>query len=469
MKGDFSRLRDGTPYASVRLQQGRVLLDAEFNEQVDIAERARRVGLADVHGPGGAPASSTDRSIYPTGTVDALHFAVLPSSTGTRLEISPGRIYVDGVCCENTAICSLANQPDLVDGADPDADGLYLVWLDVWNHHVSATENAELKESALGGPDTATRTRNVWQVRALAIDAPPAWDRAGLRSVHDRIAEWEAATGERGSVEAPTGRFTAGTEETVATASACLPPADAAWRGLQNQLYRIEVHRSGVLSPDASATLPIEQTLATFKWSRDNGSVVWPVTAIAISSTSQETTLTLGATPPDERYGFAVGDMVEVFDDRHVFDGLQARLFQVLSSSGTSLVLRGAVDDVVLTDDDDHSLHAQARRWHPVDGVADADDADGIPVDADAAISLEDGLTASFSEGTYITGDFWTVPARALAGELVWPTTDGDADALPPTGVERRHVCLALVERTAGAWRLVQDLRPQLAPISEAL
>ena len=41
----------------------------------------------------------------------------------------------------------------------------------------------------------------------------------------------------------------------------CIVPADAGYRGLENQLYRVEVHRPG----DASS--------ATFKWSRDNASV----------------------------------------------------------------------------------------------------------------------------------------------------------------------------------------------------
>ena len=57
MKGQFSRLtaRRARRYSSVRLQQGRVHLDADFNEQVDIGAWRDRVTTRDVVGPTGAP------------------------------------------------------------------------------------------------------------------------------------------------------------------------------------------------------------------------------------------------------------------------------------------------------------------------------------------------------------------------------------------------------------------------------
>ena len=59
MRGDFSRStwRASNHYSSVRLQQGRVLLDAEWNEQVDIAGHVQRTTTADVVGLHGAPKS----------------------------------------------------------------------------------------------------------------------------------------------------------------------------------------------------------------------------------------------------------------------------------------------------------------------------------------------------------------------------------------------------------------------------
>ena len=57
MKGDFSRLtfQRERHYNSVRLQQGRVQLDADWNEAVDILAHLRHTTGADVIGGTGVP------------------------------------------------------------------------------------------------------------------------------------------------------------------------------------------------------------------------------------------------------------------------------------------------------------------------------------------------------------------------------------------------------------------------------
>ena len=46
----------------------------------------------------------------------------------------------------------------------------YALYLEVWTHHVTADEEPALLEPALGGPDTTTRARTVWQVRAARLE-----------------------------------------------------------------------------------------------------------------------------------------------------------------------------------------------------------------------------------------------------------------------------------------------------------
>ena len=60
MNGDFSRntFRPRRHHSSVRLQQGRVQVDADWNEQVDIALHRDEVTTRDVIGPAGAPVGS---------------------------------------------------------------------------------------------------------------------------------------------------------------------------------------------------------------------------------------------------------------------------------------------------------------------------------------------------------------------------------------------------------------------------
>src|SRR5687768_2019774 len=57
MHGDFTRFAfdAAKQYSSVRMQQGRVLLDAEWNEQIDIEQFRARLALRDVIGCCGVP------------------------------------------------------------------------------------------------------------------------------------------------------------------------------------------------------------------------------------------------------------------------------------------------------------------------------------------------------------------------------------------------------------------------------
>src|ERR1700722_3769472 len=77
-------------YSGVRQQQGRVSLDAEWNEQEDIPAHRVQPGALDTFGQSGAPRDNAGFGIGP------LSQPVLSSD----MSISPGRIYVDGILCE---------------------------------------------------------------------------------------------------------------------------------------------------------------------------------------------------------------------------------------------------------------------------------------------------------------------------------------------------------------------------------
>src|SRR5215470_4054355 len=73
-------------YSGVRMQQGRVQMDADWNEQVDIESDLRCTVDTDIIGPTGVPAVNGGFAI----TVAA-----------GNLQISKGRIYVAGNLCQN--------------------------------------------------------------------------------------------------------------------------------------------------------------------------------------------------------------------------------------------------------------------------------------------------------------------------------------------------------------------------------
>ncbi|MCH7638407.1 MAG: hypothetical protein IH855_02945 [Bacteroidetes bacterium] len=96
-------------------------------------------------------------------------------------------------------LAALPNPPVTI----PPEDGTYLAYLDVWDRHLTALEAPHIREVALGDPDTATRVKNVWQVKlhrltdAEAAAAPdclsdiPSWNEATAPSTGELSARAE--------------------------------------------------------------------------------------------------------------------------------------------------------------------------------------------------------------------------------------------------------------------------------------
>src|SRR5690348_7961180 len=104
MKGDFSRVTfdPAKRFSRVLLQQGRVQLDADWNEQVSILLHYVRTLAADLLGPGAGPAGGCG-------------FQVTGSGSSRDFLVGGGRYYVDGILCENEVDVSYLGQPDLPD------------------------------------------------------------------------------------------------------------------------------------------------------------------------------------------------------------------------------------------------------------------------------------------------------------------------------------------------------------------
>src|SRR4051812_8778415 len=90
--GDLTRttFRADRHYSGVRMQQGRVQLDADWNEQLDLTahrDRAEALDVIGVIGVAGVP------------KVDG-GFEVTIAPDGTDLLLSPGRAWVAGHLCE---------------------------------------------------------------------------------------------------------------------------------------------------------------------------------------------------------------------------------------------------------------------------------------------------------------------------------------------------------------------------------
>ena len=109
MSSDISRQRfnPANDFNSVLMQQGRVQLDADWNEWNEILDRRWRSETIDIIG----------RCVVPLETPDGFEIQL----SGGSLTIGRGRIYVDGLQAENHGAGDLEFDPILAEsrGVDP--------------------------------------------------------------------------------------------------------------------------------------------------------------------------------------------------------------------------------------------------------------------------------------------------------------------------------------------------------------
>ncbi len=424
----FVRTRHAT---SVLKQQGRVDLDADWNEQLDIAAHLRGTALVDTIGPVGAPVTGGNFEI---------------TAAGADVRIAAGRYYVDGVLVENEQDVSVFDQPDLPDagpfvrrldgnwvpdGTTPPA-GLYTAWLHVWPQLRTAVEDPAIREVALGGPDTTTRVVTAWNVRLLQAGLPGA-----SVDCADDPPGWGALT------TPSTGTLAAWAEPLATPPQDCVIPISSPYRGLDNRLYRVEIHDGG-----APGT-------ATYVWSRDNGSVVASWTGRSGS------VLTLTRPGRDGSAGFVSGSWAELIDDGREQLGLPGTLVQVDHAEGDQLTILPATATGSL-DLADFPDRPRVRRW---------EGRGTVPTD-DSEIHLELGVRVRFGGAATLrhrTGDWWSFAARAATHDVEWPEDGTTPRLVTSHGPDRHEAKLAVLGFDGTAWTLVRDCRPGFAPLTGQL
>jgi Family of unknown function (DUF6519) len=480
MKADLSRSTYAPErhYSTVLMQQGRVQLDADWNEQQAIHRARIETEAADQIGASGT-------------RIDAPGFGI-SVDTDKTLKISKGRIYVDGLLCENDADVLYNAQPflpapDPADVVNLLGDGdVAIAYLHARDRHVTAFDQPLLREQALDGPDTTTRIQTTWQVKILKVDAAAAIaaEKARLQTEIDLLAELvitvidpsenarharqlEAATWQFDHLaiancalpyvewdtltSASTGTLTAQTAAPTTQETRCLIPPGSGYSGLENQLYRVEIIEGGVVGGTST-------DVVRYVWSRENGSVVTPIVALDPATN----TITVASLGPDDVLGFGGSVLVEISDDRT----------ELLTESNDppGFVGKGIVDpdknEISLTDTppagflqgildrDPAKSHAKVRRWEGTGTIVTT-----------GPVALEENIEVVFADGRYRTGDFWLIPARAGRGRLdgggqgtiEWPKQPNSTNpaALLPFGVQHHYCRLALVTRAGGSLALL--------------
>ena len=174
MSGDYSRwsFEPWRNFGAVLMQQGRILTDDDWNQWASILLRRFQAETVDALG----------RAVVPLETPDGF-LIELPAKGG--LTIGLGRAYVDGLLAENhgdpreewhpvlaelrgATSTRYEEQPYLPDPVALPVGGPHLVYLKVWQRELTAVEEPDLIEKALG-IDTTARQQTVWQVKLVSV------------------------------------------------------------------------------------------------------------------------------------------------------------------------------------------------------------------------------------------------------------------------------------------------------------
>jgi Family of unknown function (DUF6519) len=515
MKGDFTRFtfQPSKQYTSVLMQQGRLQLDADWNEQMSIFAYLNQVQARDMIGASAGTSQTLDG------------FAIHLTPDNSDLIITPGRFYLNGLLCELVA-CSevkiqLLDKTNLnlirvenwlIDGHefipgqwieifknDPtkllprilrqiesiddqlqtlrlkavpdntsfqdlatslnDTESLslrrittyqtqldypnptvnlenknYLVYLDAWQRHITTLEDSNIREIALQAPDTATRIKTVWQIKLQLLAQPLDLSSAGNRQkdiieLIEELQEWQEITG--GNINP----LLSGRKVSLTASTDQADGQPGAYRGNDNRLYRIEVHAPG----------GIDQ--ATFKWSRENGSIVSAIDSI-------ENNIINLISPIKEVHKLFENEpgkqlpWLEIIDEEQELKNVPGTLVQLVRAKNNQLEfnlskVRGTL--LTATKSEARARKIKVRRWH--------DNASGEILITKDFIGIEDGISIKFEAESqpvpqeFRTGDFWLIPARESTQSIEWYRDDLQRfQPQPPQGIYHQYTPIALVK-----------------------
>ena len=148
------------------------------------------------------------------------------------------------------------------------------------------------------------RGQVVWQVRTWQVPDLTATD---LKAKRDQSPKWETLVEQW--QPSNLGKLKVRLEPEQKSTNPCTISPSSAYRGQENQLYRVEIHAGGVLGSDHAPA---------FKWSRENGSVV-----AAWLDTDRESLLV------DSTRRFEGAQWVELLDDTTELQGEPGTLVKV--------------------------------------------------------------------------------------------------------------------------------------------
>jgi len=435
-------------YTSVRMQQGRVLTDDDWNENERIDNEIERRTNVDVIGPNGSPDNGFRIKKGSVRTVDnVIDFDILPGTYypgGLRVELDtadPGQSSAPQTF--RTQKDWLQQDIDLypvpnIGNGDEQYD---LVYLEAWQQPVTAVEDSELFEAALGGPDTITKIRNMARVKLQPdtgfSDCANSWKKL--------IESWESNNQGKISEDhelIPDTKlkvtYTEGESDDL-----CSPSISGGYLGAENQAIRVQLTGND-----------------KFTWGFDNASSLYRVEQTG--STASDDNFKLITSPKDQHHWPLAGQVVEILpwsallingEKTSALSGFISKVKKSYNPDTSELTIEG------------HIPANYGNEWKNRSNSADIAKPSefyylriwsrGTDLTSSAEISFVEGTSVTLGNtGLQITitgsdrqiSDYWIIAARPETPDQVvpWELEDG----IPPHGIRTYFAPLAILRWT---------------------
>ncbi len=415
-------------YRSVVLQQGRVTLEADGNEASRIAAEALRLETIDIIGPAGTPDDGYKLGLDASGNVAVL----------------PGTMYLGGWRLVLDAPVELDQQPDWLDMPPQQASGgPTLVALLATEQSIGAVEDQPLREVALGGPDSAARTRLMQHFLRLSVDG---------RTCDSAAKEVDALLAQDGVTLDPktfqllsSARLQVGFVPPIGPPDPCDPPAQGGYLGADNQMIRV--------------------TVIDFNPKNGTGKLLWGwnnASFLYRGAPSGPQAMTLTPIPMDAEHSPQQSQAIEVLlTQADLGDGNDIAAIQ-----GQAAVLTQAYDPDtdLMTLPSGFTLPSTnrplfVRLWQAIVPFTS-----GTPVALDAVSGLSVTITMTALPTRIAARPFWRFAVRPATPTLVYPQRYLEAPQ-PPDG-PRQWLCDLAVVELGDRFQLLDDCRKHFRPLT---
>lgn len=395
MDGDFSKLyfNQNDNFNGVLQQQGRVLLDADWNAQTLIINHWQDTAGADIIGDGIAavPVDEPDGFQVTAANVD--------ENNEVKLTLLPGRIWADGLLVylqENYRTATY------LDGTTPlPSDGVRdAVILSIWREAFNGFQQPnQFYESALRGPDTTERVYTAMALRLLRLEEVDTCD-----NIQDKLQDNFDNKG----------KLTVELEPSITIDGDCPAVAAGGYTGFEHNLYRIEIAQVNSSEPPS------------FKWSQFNGGLVGR--GELFQGNTVKITGNQAAIASSNLHSFYL-EAIEYNPDlgywQVTYGGMVTLQNNLLELPATPTFGTNFPNTEVFF-----------RLWNSIEKISEF---------TGTAQLLGDGILLTFESADpnkYTPGDYWNFTVRA--GDIENPQTL--IDNQPPAGIHYHRVPLAILK-----------------------